>query len=300
MSPISPSLGATAGHADGRPAKMRAFEGMLAVPALLLVIAALVVPTGWFFAQSFVGADGHLSLENYSRIVESPAYYRTFLTTFQLSAVTVLVCVLVGTPLAFVMATARGRPAALLFLAILLPFWTALLVRTYTWLVVLQRFGLVNSFLMWTGLTSEPLPLINNFAGTVVGMVHIMLPVFVLPTYAAMKQMDVNVVRAALSLGASRTRTFFGIILPLSASGILAGTVLVFVTTLGFFVTPAILGGGNVTVVSMRIEKNISSFSNWGAASSLGVVLLAMVAAALAVGYWAVARSRRSTGAANG
>lgn len=172
--------------------------------------------------------------------------------------------------------------------------------RTYTWLVVLQRFGLVNSFLMWTGLTSEPLPLINNFAGTVVGMVHIMLPVFVLPTYAAMKQMDVNVVRAALSLGASRTRTFFGIILPLSASGILAGTVLVFVTTLGFFVTPAILGGGNVTVVSMRIEKNISSFSNWGAASSLGVVLLAMVAAALAVGYCAVARSRRSTGAANG
>jgi len=122
----------------------------------------------------------------------------------------------------------------------------------------------------------------------------------VLPTYAAMKQMDVNVVRAALSLGASRTRTFFGVILPLSASGILAGTVLVFVTTLGFFVTPAILGGGNVTVVSMRIEKNISSFSNWGAASSLGVVLLAMVAAALAVGYWAVARSRRSTGAANG
>ena len=291
------------GHAvaDGRlRPRGRSLEGMLALPALMLVVAALVIPTGWFFALSFVGADGRISMENYARIVQSPAYYRTFVTTFQLSAVTVLVCMLIGTPLAFVMATARGRPAALLFLAILLPFWTALLVRTYTWLVVLQRFGLVNSFLMRAGLTDAPLPLINNFTGTIVGMVHIMLPVFVLPTYAAMKQMDVNVVRAALSLGASRLRTFFAVILPLSASGILAGTVLVFVTTLGFFVTPAILGGGNVTVVSMRIEKNISSFSNWGAASSLGVVLLAMVAIVLAAGYWAIARSRRSTGAGHG
>jgi ABC-type spermidine/putrescine transport system permease subunit I len=289
-----------AAPAKGSKPKAAVLDSMLALPALILVVLALVIPTGWFFALSFVGADGQLSMENYSRIIQSPAYYRTFITTFQLSAVTVLICMLIGTPLAFVMATVKGRPAALLFLAVLLPFWTALLVRTYTWLVVLQRYGLVNSFLMWSGITDQPLPLINNFTGTIVGMVHIMLPVFVLPTYAAMKQMDVNVVRAALSLGASRIRTFFTIILPLAASGILAGTVLVFVTTLGFFVTPAILGGGNVTVVSMRIEKNISSFSNWGAASSLGVVLLAIVAAVLALGYWAVARSRRSTEAAHG
>lgn len=289
-----------AAPAKGSKPKAAVLDSMLALPALILVVLALVIPTGWFFALSFVGADGQLSMENYSRIIQSPAYYRTFITTFQLSAVTVLICMLIGTPLAFVMATVKGRPAALLFLAVLLPFWTALLVRTYTWLVVLQRYGLVNSFLMWSGITDQPLPLINNFTGTIVGMVHIMLPVFVLPTYAAMKQMDVNVVRAALSLGASRIRTFFTIILPLAASGILAGTVLVFVATLGFFVTPAILGGGNVTVVSMRIEKNISSFSNWGAASSLGVVLLAIVAAVLALGYWAVARSRRSTEAAHG
>ena len=300
MSRIKEFGGNEAAAAKSLRPKAAILDSTLALPALILVVLALVIPTGWFFALSFVGADGQLSMENYSRIVQSPAYYRTFITTFQLSAVTVLVCMLVGTPLAFVMATVKGRPAALLFLAVLLPFWTALLVRTYTWLVVLQRYGLVNSFLMWSGITDQPLPLINNFNGTIVGMVHIMLPVFVLPTYAAMKQMDVNVVRAALSLGASRIRTFFTIILPLAASGILAGTVLVFVTTLGFFVTPAILGGGNVTVVSMRIEKNISSFSNWGAASSLGVVLLAIVAAVLALGYWAVARSRRSTEAAHG
>ncbi|MDH4986523.1 ABC transporter permease [Aminobacter anthyllidis] len=249
----------------------------LAVPAVLLVTIAIVVPLAAMFWISIARPDGSVSLDTYLRILSTPVYTRSVLTTFQVSGMTVLTCALLGTPFALVMASVGQRLASILLLVVMLPFWTALLVRTYALSVLLQRNGLVNSFLIDTGLVSEPLPLINNFFGTIVGMTHVMLPLFILPVYAAIKQIDHNVIRAAASLGASKFLTLRAVILPLAANGIFAGAVLVFVLSLGFYVTPAILGGGRVPMISTRIEQNVSVLSDWPAASALGVLLLLSV-----------------------
>lgn len=249
----------------------------LAVPAVLLVVVAIVVPLAAMFWISIAKPDGSLSPDTYLRILSTPVYTRSVMTTFQVSGMTVLTCILLGTPFALVMANVGQRLASILMLVVMLPFWTALLVRTYALSVLLQRNGLVSTFLIKIGLVSEPLPLINNLFGTIVGMTHVMLPLFILPVYAAIKQIDHNVIRAAASLGAGKLLTLRAVVLPLAANGIFAGAVLVFVLSLGFYVTPAILGGGRVPMISTRIEQNVSVLSDWPAASALGVLLLLSV-----------------------
>jgi ABC-type spermidine/putrescine transport system permease subunit I len=157
---------------------------------------------------------------------------------------------------------------------VLVPFWTSVLVRTYAWLVLLQRNGLINGWLQSLGLIDEPLQLAHNLTGSIIGMVHIMLPFLVLPLYASMKSIDLDLVRAAVGLGATPRRAFWTVFFPMSLPGLFAGVVLVFVLSLGFFVTPALLGGGRVQMLAQRIESTITLYSNWGAASALGVVLL--------------------------
>ena len=161
-------------------------------------------------------------------------------------------------------------------ITVLLPFWTSLLVRTYAWLVLLQKRGLVNDWAITLGLWEEPLKIVHNMTGTLIGMVHIMLPFLILPVYGAMKAIDRDYLKAAANLGAGPTRAFWTVFFPLSMPGLIAGSLMVFVLCLGFFVTPAVLGGGKVILVSMKIVSNIELFVNWGAASALGVVLLAL------------------------
>ncbi|MGI9336697.1 MAG: ABC transporter permease [Gammaproteobacteria bacterium] len=246
----------------------------LCSPAVLLVLVVMVIPVGWLFWLSFTGDDGSLSLEHYRRMVESKSYARIFRTTFVVSLLTTGICVLAGYPLAYFMSQLPQRAANLCMITVLLPFWTSLLVRTYAWLVLLQRNGLVNNWGMDLGLWEEPLALVHNLNGTLIGMVHIMLPFLVLPVYASMRAIDRDYLRAAANLGASPTSAFLQVFLPLSLPGVFAGALIVFVLCLGFFVTPAVLGGGKVIMVSMRITSNIELFFNWGAASALGVVLL--------------------------
>ena len=162
--------------------------------------------------------------------------------------------------------------------AVLLPLWTSLLVRTYAWLVLLQRRGLINNWGIELGLWDEPLALVHNLAGTLIGMVHVMLPFLVLPLYSAMRAIDRNYLRAAANLGASPLRSFWLVFFPLALPGLSAGVLIVFILCLGFYVTPAVLGGGKVIMVSSRIANDIEIFFNWGAASALGVVLLVLTA----------------------
>jgi putative spermidine/putrescine transport system permease protein/spermidine/putrescine transport system permease protein len=164
----------------------------------------------------------------------------------------------------------------LLLLLILFPIWTSLLVRCYAWLVLLQRRGLINNWLTDLGLIDGPLRLVHNFLGTTIGMVHIMLPFMVLPLYASMRAINADYMRAAANLGASPVKAFWQIYVPLSLPGLAAGIVIVFVLCLGFYVTPALLGGGRVMMWSMQIERNVTYYGDWGAASALGVVLLVM------------------------
>ena len=253
----------------------------LASPALLLVLAIMVLPVGWLFYLSFIGASGEFSLENYARMIEQKSYGRIFLTTFQVSLLTTGLCILIGYPLAYFMSGLPARIANLCMITVLLPFWTSLLVRTYAWLVLLQKRGLVNDWAIALGLWDEPIKIVHNLTGTLIGMVHIMLPFLILPVYGAMRAINRDLMKAAANLGAGPSRAFWTVFFPLSTPGLFAGALMVFVLCLGFFVTPAVLGGGRVILVSMRIVSNIELFVNWGAASALGVVLLVLTIAIL-------------------
>lgn len=245
----------------------------LTIPATLLIALIICLPVLWLTFLSFVDRGGHFSFENYSRLTGA-LYVDAFLVTFQISAAVCVICVLLGYPLAYWLYRQPDRIANLLLICVLLPFWTAVLVRTYAWLVLLQRNGLINSFLLATGVTDEPLQLAHNLTASIIGMVHIMLPFLVLPLYASMKAIDGDLVRAAIGLGSTPTGAFWRVFVPMSLPGLFAGMVLVFILSLGFYVTPALLGGGRVQMLAQRIESTITIFSNWGAASALGVVLL--------------------------
>lgn len=246
--------------------------GGLALPALLLIGAIALAPNLWLFWMSFRGGGG-FTLAHYERLWH-PNYLLTLKTTFELSILVTGICVLLGYPLAYLIAQARARVAALLLLLVLFPVWTSLLVRCYAWLVLLQRRGLINTWLGDAGIIEAPLRLVHNFTGTTIGMVHIMLPFMVLPLYAAMRAISPDYVRAAANLGASPVKAFWQVYVPLSLPGLIAGIIIVFVLCLGFYVTPALLGGGRVMMWSMQIERTVTYHSDWGAASALGVVLL--------------------------
>jgi ABC-type spermidine/putrescine transport system permease subunit I len=246
----------------------------LATPAVLAVIAIVVIPVGWLFYLSFTGSDGQLSLVNYQKMIEYKSYARTFVTTFEVSILTTLICIMIGYPLAYFLAMLPERLAGFFMLAVLLPFWTSLLVRTYAWLVLLQKNGILNDFAMSIGLWDSPLKLVHNLTGTLIGMAHIMLPFLVLPLYGSMRKIQRDLMHAAANLGASPVQAFWKIYFPMSLSGMVAGSLIVFVLCLGFYVTPAVLGGGRVVMVATQITAILENQFNWGAASALGVVLL--------------------------
>jgi ABC-type spermidine/putrescine transport system permease subunit I len=291
MAEIAQSVAGISRHADNRrnlawDARIeRLVSFAFTLPCLGIVALCVLIPCAWLFYLSAFGADGSLSLENYERIASGASYPRIFMTTFQISLATVVACVLIGVPFTTFINGLPPKIAVFFLAAVLLPFWTSLLVRAYAWLVLLQRNGLINSALIGLGITDEPLNLAFNWFSTVLGMTHIMLPIFILPVLGAMRNIDRGLIRAAASMGATRGYTYRKVFLPLAAPGIAAGAILVFVMSLGFYVTPAILGGGNVHVISMRIARSLSNYSNWGAASALGVLLLIFTAALFALSF---------------
>lgn len=245
----------------------------LSTPALLLVMILLILPLIWLFVLSFVQKE-EFSLAHYQRMLDYSSYLTILLTTLKISAIVTIVCMIIGYPVAYLIAQLPQRLAIVLLSLVVIPFWTSTLVRSYAWLVLLRDGGPINSAILWLGISDQPLSLLYNEVGTVVGMVHVMLPFFILPLYAGIRSFDWRLVQAAASLGAPPASTFVRVFLPLSLPGVFAGSVLVFVQCLGFFVTPAILGGGNVTMVSMKIASNIQQYFDWGAASAFGMILL--------------------------
>ncbi len=246
----------------------------LATPAFLAVVVIILIPVGWLFYLSFIGNDGQLSLEHYRKMIEYKSYARVFVTTFEVSLLTTLLCILIGYPLAYFLAMLPQRLAGFFMLAVLLPFWTSLLVRTYAWLVMLQKKGILNDFAISAGIWETPIKLVHNMTGTLIGMAHIMLPFLVLPLYGSMRKIESDMMYAASNLGATPIQAFWKIYFPLSLSGMVAGSLIVFVLCLGFYVTPAVLGGGRVVMVATQITAILENQFNWGAASALGVVLL--------------------------
>ncbi|WP_376704138.1 ABC transporter permease [Mesorhizobium sp. ISC25] len=262
--------------ADAR--RERRFFLSLSLPALFIVGLAAILPILWIIRQSFLTTAGEYTVGNYQKVLSSGLTWSALVTTLELSLGTLAACILLGTPLALALASVRPRLANVLMAFVMLPLWTSILVRTYGWLVLLRRDGLINAALTGSGLTAEPLPLVYNFTGTLIGMVHYMLPLFLLPVYAAMRDIDPNLIRAAASMGATLRQVVRTVIMPLSASGIFSGSIIVLIYAIGFFITPAVLGGGKVNPLSTRIERTLSTFQDWGSASVLGILLLVLMA----------------------
>jgi putative spermidine/putrescine transport system permease protein len=247
----------------------------LALPALLVILLLVVLPVGWLAWQS-VYQNG-FTLENYRRIWSEDIYWRSFGLTFQISVLVTVLALLLGYPIAYAASIAPRKWGIIILALVVLPFWTSVLVRAYAWLALLQRTGVINQLLRQIGVIDEPLALVHNSFGTIVATLHILLPFMVLPLYATMQQIPRDLMQAGASLGAGPMLTFWRIFLPLSLPGVLAGSTLVFVLALGFYITPELLGGGRTIMISMLVSRNVELYDQWGAASAVGMVLLVAV-----------------------
>lgn len=225
------------------------------------------------------GSDGALVQPDPERRI----YPALLARTLWISLVVTLLCLVLGYPVAFVLATAVPKYSNLLMLLLLLPFWTSLLVRTTAWLVLLQNEGVVNHVLLWAGLFDEPHQLIRNRFGLYVAMTHILLPFMILPVFSVMKGIPPVLMRAAYSLGSGPIRAFFRIYLPQTLPGLCAGALLVFIMSLGYYITPALVGGPGDQMLSYFIAENASSTLNWGMAAALSLALMACVGVTLVV-----------------
>jgi len=258
----------------GAERRERRLHALLLLPALVgLAVLYLYPLTGVLFRSVY--HDG-FTLAYYRQVIASPVYLRVTLATFEMAALVTLVCLALGYPLAYALAALPPRRARLLLVAVLLPFFTSLIVRTYAWMILLGRNGLVNQSAQALGLTPEPLALLYNQAGVVTGMTYVLLPFMVLTLYSVMRGIDPAVLRAGASLGARPSVVFLRLFLPLSAPGVAAGSLLVFIFSLGFFITPALMGGPGDLMLAMLIEREVEFTLDWPLASTLAVVLLAV------------------------
>ena len=213
--------------------------------------------------------------------------------SFKVAAITTALALALSYPYAYLLTIVSPPARALLIFIVLLPFWTNILVRCYSWMLILQTRGLLNTALTdWLGLSSQPVPLMYNFIGVTVGVVHYLLPPMVLILYSVMRSIDVGLVRAAEGLGAPPLRAFWRVFVPLSMPGVRAACVLIFILSLGFFVTPALLGGRRDITVAMLIDTQFSELVNWGFGSALASVLLAITAVGLLVYYSLIGQRR--------
>lgn len=211
-------------------------------------------------------------------------YVNLFLRTFALSAAITLICLILGYPVAFLLSTLPVKTSSLLLILVLLPFWTSLLVRTTSWMVLLQGQGVVNNILVWAGIIADDqrLEMINNLTGTVVAMTHILLPFMILPLFSVMKPIPPSYVRAARSLGATSWTAFRRVYLPQTIPGIGAGGLLVFILSVGYYITPALVGGADGQLISNLIAFHVNKSNNWSLAAALATILLV----AILLLYW--------------
>lgn len=239
------------------------------------------VTAGYFLAS----VDRENTPDGIQRVPEDERIYiRLFIRTIIMSLVITGSCILLGYPIAWLLANLKVRTANVLMILVLLPFWTSLLVRTSAWKVLLQQQGVINETLVWLGIIADDgrLALINNATGTIVAMTHILLPFMILPLYSVMKTIPPSYLRAAKSLGATNWTAFWRVYFPQSIPGIGAGSILVFILSIGYYITPELVGGTKGVFISNRIAYHISSSLNWGLAAALGAILLLLVLAL----YW--------------
>jgi len=248
---------------------------LLLLPLLVPLVLLYLVPLGRVLWISFT--DPTPGLANYERLLAFPALQRVLFTTLRIGAITTGLALLRGYLVAYVMVHAGPRHRLWVTAFVLVPFWVSLLVRAFAWLTLLRTEGVINQALLGWGLVAQPLALVHNELGVVIGMVHYMVPYATLPLYANMQGIDPRLADASRSLGAGPLTTFLRIFLPLSLPGIAAAGVLVFIFSLGFFVTPALLGGGKVVMIAEYVSVQILQTVRWGVGTMMASVLLLTV-----------------------
>lgn len=250
---------------------------ILLLPLLLFQVAFFLVPLALVATQSLF--DPGFTLDHYTETFTNPIYSRVLVQTVRLALIVTAIATLLGYPLAYIIAHANRVVGGLILLAVLVPLWTSLLTRTYSFQVLLGHDGLVNDLLVGLGLVAEPLPLMFNLFTATTGMVHALLPFVILPCLAVMRGIDPMYVAAARSLGSTPLRAFRHVYLPLSMPGLVTAVILTFILALGFFVTPVILGGLDEFTIAGLIQLQMQRRLEWGLGGALSVVLLAFTAA---------------------
>lgn len=254
---------------------------LLILPAFALLVCFYIAPIVQVLAISV--SEPEPGLGNYERIFTSGAVQRVIMTTLRICGITTVLALLLGYAIAYAITLASPRARGWWVLAVLVPLWISVLVRAFAWVTLLRRQGLVNNTLMNAGMITEPLPLVWNEFGIVIGMVHYMVPFAVLPMLASMREIDPRLLAAARGLGASRGAVFRSVFLPLSMPGVIAAGVLVFIFSLGFYITPAILGGGKTLMVAEWISLQILDLIRWGLGTMMATVLVLAILVTLAV-----------------
>jgi putative spermidine/putrescine transport system permease protein len=227
--------------------------------------------------------EPEFGLQNYQTLLGTATYAKVFFNTFFIAALVTLVTLVIAFPVAWLLAILPGIWGKIVFAVILLSMWTNLLARTYAWMVLLQKTGLVNKVLLGLGIIDAPLTLTNNLVGVTIGMVYIMLPFMILPLMGVIKKIDPAILQAAALCGASKGQALTRVLLPLALPGIASGGLMVFVMSLGYFVTPSLLGGTSNMMLAEMIAQQVQSLLNWGLGGAAALVLLVVTLAIYAL-----------------
>lgn len=272
---------------------------LLLAPAALWLfvffIAPLLIVLTYSFLErgSYGGVIWNFSIDSFVRVFD-PLYFGTFMRSFYIALVTTFICLLMGFPLAYFISTRPPEKRNTLLLALMIPFWTNFLIRTYAWLTILRNnTGLINVTLLEWGWISEPLPLFGNDFAIILGLVYGWLPDMVLPVYAALERLDKSLLEAAKDLYASNSKVFWKVIWPLAIPGVVAGSMLVFIPSLGAFVTPALLGGGKSLMIGNIISNQFLAAHDWPFGSAMSMLMMAAMLFATLVYFRTTASEER-------
>jgi len=259
---------------------------VLTSPAMLWLLIFFLIPLCIMLVYSFcqhtynsnvrTGVSWVFTLENYLNAFDS-AYIQAIFRSFWIAIVNTLICLVIGYPIAYYISRKPPKLRSILFILVIIPFWTNFIVRTYAWMVILRENGLINTVLMRMGLINEPLQLLFTNGAVITGLVYGYLPFMILPLYASIEKVNPSLLEAAYDLGANRFQTFLRVMLPLTMPGIIAGSILVFIPTLGAFVTPDLLGGAKVMMIGNVIQNQFTKVRNVPFGSALSFILLSAV-----------------------
>ncbi len=248
-------------------------------PVTLIMVLLIAIPLIYVAVMSFCSIDEYynviyqFSFQNYVRLVNAE-YLKIYVQSIAIALITTILCILIGYPFSYVIARTKSHKKKILYMLVIIPFWTNSLIRIYGWRNFLGTSGWLNGILMKLHLVSEPIDFLYKQGTTILGMVYCLIPFMILPLYTAIEKLDGSLLEASADLGAKPVNTFFEVILPLTSSGIFSGSLMVFIPCLGYFFVSDILGGGNSDVIGNLIERQFQSGNNWPLGAALSIVLI--------------------------